>query len=324
MRKKVKMPAAYGAAGTVVPNRPNNPASLPFSDLLDAFLAQWRGRDSAMQTRCEWWRSYFGAKPINEITDDDVAAALDVLASEPATTFLRTKGKPSYRQRGKRSGPTCNRYLAALASVLKFAQRKRLLARGWQNLVAMIAKHPERPGIVRFLTPDERKRLLATCRVSRWSRLYVLVLLAMTTAARRGELQRLRWADIDLEAGRATVHLTKNDQPKVMALTPPVVAELRRFVGRPDELVFCSARLPDRPMCFESHWRHALLAAKIERFRFHDLRHTTASYLPQQGASLLEIADVTGHKSLAMVQRYAHLSIESRAKLVHKVLGDLK
>jgi hypothetical protein len=72
------------------------------------------------------------------------------------------------------------------------------------------------------------------------------------------------------------------------------------------------------PAHFGSSWRTAMKAADLKDFRFHDLRHTTASYLAQNGASLLEIADVMGHRQLQMVRRYSHLTTDSKAKLVHR------
>ena len=71
---------------------------------------------------------------------------------------------------------------------------------------------------------------------------------------------------------------------------------------------------------FDAHWYGALETAGISDFRFHDLRHTTASMLAAQGASLLEIADVLGHKTLAMVKRYSHLVVEHKAKVIEKMI----
>lgn len=71
---------------------------------------------------------------------------------------------------------------------------------------------------------------------------------------------------------------------------------------------------------FDAHWYVALEAAGIRDFRFHDLRHTTASMLAAQGASLLEIADVLGHETLAMVKRYSHLVVEHKAKVIEKMI----
>jgi len=63
--------------------------------------------------------------------------------------------------------------------------------------------------------------------------------------------------------------------------------------------------------------------AEVSNFRFHDLRHTTASYLAQSGASLLEIADVLGHKQISVTKRYAHLCIDHKEKLINSVMSNI-
>jgi integrase len=72
---------------------------------------------------------------------------------------------------------------------------------------------------------------------------------------------------------------------------------------------------------FDGVWYDALDAAKIQDFRFHDLRHTAASYLASQGASLLEIADVLGHRTMSMVKRYSHLAQGHKASVIEKMVG---
>jgi integrase len=89
----------------------------------------------------------------------------------------------------------------------------------------------ESSGRVRFLDDSERERLLATCRVSEWPGLYPLVLLALTTGARRGELIELKWSDVDLKAGRATLRVTKNRDPRTLALTGRALEEVRAAVS---------------------------------------------------------------------------------------------
>jgi integrase len=104
-----------------------------------------------------------------------------------------------------------------------------------------------------------------------------------------------------------------------------VVDALRGFRrGKPEHLVFCSVRDPLRPYAIGQAWAAALQAARVERFRFHDLRHSFASALAQSGASLIEIADAMRHRTMAMVRRYAHMSAKSRAALVNRVMGDVR
>jgi integrase len=133
----------------------------------------------------------------------------------------------------------------------------------------------------------------------------------------------LKWSNIDLEMQTASVETTKNGLPKVMPLTDEVIAELERFIGQESELIFNSEIKTNKPYEFNKLWKKAIKSAQIEDFRFHDLRHTTASYLAQNGATLLEIADVLGHKQIEVTKRYAHLCIEHKSSLINRVMGSI-
>jgi integrase len=109
----------------------------------------------------------------------------------------------------------------------------------------------------------------------------------------------------------------------VLPLTDSVVVELSKFKDQEPALIFNSEITTDSPFCFYKQWKKALLSADIEDFRFHDLRHSCASYLAQSGASLLEIAFVLGHKQIQMTKRYAHLCIDSKEKLINRVMAKL-
>jgi integrase len=150
-----------------------------------------------------------------------------------------------------------------------------------------------------------------------------LVLTAITTGARRGELLSLRWSDIDFERQTAYVQTTKNGQPKVLPLTDDVIKELNKFRQQGSSLIFNSEIKPDKAFCFNKQWKKALTLAEVDNFRFHDLRHTTASYLAMSGASLLEIADVLGHKQISVTKRYAHLCIDHKERLISRVFSKL-
>ena len=147
--------------------------------------------------------------------------------------------------------------------------------------------------------------------------------MAITTGARRGELLGLRWNDIDFERQTAYVQTTKNGQPKVLPLTDDVVSELTRFRQQDTYLIFNSEVNPSKAFCFNKQWKKALALAEVEDFTFHCLRHTCASYLAMSGASLLEIADVLGHKQISVTKRYAHLCIDHKEKLINKVMSNI-
>ena len=299
------------------------------AEIIDAFMAAYTGADRGIVTRLAFWKDALGARNAAEISPDDVADTLAELAEQRGRTYLgrdKATGERIFKPRG--NGPlapaTVNRYLTSLGSAYRWARRRRLLPRGFVSPTRGIERAPANNGRVRYLDAAERERLLAVCRVSAWSRLYLLVVMAITTGARRGELLALTWRDLDLERRQAYVRTSKNGEARVLVLVAPVLAEIEKIRSRrPDGFVFASDKRPGRAMRVERAFREACEAARIEAFRFHDLRHTCASYLAQQGASLLEIADVLGHRQMQMVRRYAHLSVESKKRLVDRVLGEV-
>ena len=102
-----------------------------------------------------------------------------------------------------------------------------------------------------------------------------------------------------------------------------MVNELTKFRQQDSSLIFNSEVKPNKAFCFNKQWKKALAIAEVDNFRFHDCRHTTASYLAMSGASLLEIADVLGHKQISVTQRYAHLCIDHKEKLISRVMGGM-
>lgn len=275
----------------------------------------------------DWWQERFAGLSLGELTADRIAEARDALANG---TF--TRGKPGKDGDGnvvppkeyKRSGATVNRYLATLSHLLSMAKREwRLID---SNAVEDISRKKESRGRTRFLSDDERARLLVACGKSDWTGLQTLVQLALLTGARRGELIGLTWADIDLKAGKALVRDTKNGESRTLPLVGKALESLRALKlqnSARSEYVFPNASgFPGPYEHFDAHWQAALEAASIENFRFHDLRHSTASYLAAQGASLLEIADVLGHKTLSMVKRYSHLVVTHKTTVIERLARE--
>ena len=223
---------------------------------------------------------------------------------------------------------TVNRYLALLSHACAVAERE------WEwmdsNPLRKVSRLEEPRGRVRFLSDAEKDSLLDAAKSSSHPHLYAIVLIALTTGARKGEILGLRWKDVYLDSNRAVLHDTKNKDRRTLTLVPLVVDELRRFqkVRRiDDDLIFTNTKFGEaNSSYFEKAWRRARNVAKLKDFRFHDLRHSCASNLAMNGATLAEIAAVLGHKTLAMVKRYSHLSDEHVRGVVErtaaKVLGD--
>jgi len=222
-------------------------------------------------------------------------------------------------------------YLEVLSAVLTVAVEEL----GWLPTHPMrhVPKPPPAPGRVRCLTPEERQRLLAACQASRNPWLHLLVLLALTTGCRRGELFGLRWEAVDLERGLLRLAATKNGDRRPVPVPMLALEPLRAWgLGQPaaapgsrpepalgstqgQAWVFPSQG-QTRDFPGERSWRQALRQAQVEDFHFHDLRHTFASYMAMSGASLLVIAELLGHRSLTMTRRYSHLTLPHLAGLV--------
>lgn len=296
-------------------------------DLCDAYMAQYDGRDETISRRMLFWAERFDNRPATEITEDDILDGLDALKERGVLRNVAGKGhKANVQPLGRAMKPsTINRYRFAIQAVYVWATRRRLLPKGFVHPLKDIPQEREDNARIRFLSADEYSRLLAASRVCAWPKLYALIQLAVTTGARKGALLGLRWQDIDLDNGRGYVERTKNGQPQVLVLLPDVVSELRKIRnGAPDgELVF-SGRQKAKASNFTHTWAAVLKEARLNdgTVCFHTLRHTHASWLAQNGATLVEIADSMGHKSLVMTQRYSHLCVSHRESLVGRVFAQ--
>jgi len=165
-------------------------------------------------------------------------------------------------------------------------------------------------GRVRFLSDQERHRLLDASKKSKNTALYTIVVLALATGGRQQELLTLRWPDVDLRRGTLTFHQTKNGERRTIPLTGYALDLLKQHAcvrHLATDRVF-PAYTNIKRCRIRDAWNNTVRRADITDLHFHDLRHTFASYLAMNGASLLEIAEALGHKTLAMVKRYAHLT----------------
>jgi len=278
--------------------------SKTLSDAIQEYLGRYIGKDlNSLKPRLNWWDEQLGTLPLGKVTKQTVRTSLKILES---------KG---------RAPATLNRYRAALSAIFVLMCDEYDLD---HNPAKEVRQRQENNARTRFLSDEEIGRLLSVAKHSKWDRLYLLTLMAITTGARRSELIGLRWSDIDFESRAASLAETKNGQPRVLPLTVDVVQVLQRFREVGGGFVFPHRTRLNAPCTnFDCHWRAALEQAAIIDFRFHDLRHTAASILAKSGASLLEIAEVLGHKSITMTQRYSHLCIDHKTSLIDRVMGDI-
>lgn len=208
------------------------------------------------------------------------------------------------------SAGTVIRELSYLSAIINHARRE------WgihvSNPVQLVRKPPSPAGRNRILSPDERAKLLAALdpvgRRNPWTK--PLVVLALETAMRRGELLALRWEHIDLDRRTALLPETKNGEARTVPLSSVAVGVLRAMPRSITGKVFPFNGFAAAAASF----KHAVDRAGIPDLRFHDLRHTAVSTMAEKLPNIIELSAVSGHKSLAMLKRYYHVSAEELAK----------
>lgn len=259
----------------------------------------------------KWWEDQIGSYKLADISPKVLSECRDKL------------------KKGRAPG-TVNRYMVSLSHCFSIAVRE------WEwldiNPVLKVRKLKEPRGRVRFLSDDEtsptgeiiegeRTRLLEACKNSRNRQLYTIVILALSTGMRKGEILNLAWDSIDLKKGRITLMDTKNGETRSVPVTGTALNLLKKHakVRRIHTALVFPDKVGKGPANIRDAWLAALERAKIEDFRFHDLRHTAASYLAMSGATLAEIAEILGHKTLAMVKRYSHFSTDHVSGVISKL-----
>lgn len=311
LQSRVKLLPVFGRVfGAITSNE------LTLANLIDKFVYQYNKKDSNILNRLQWWSDHYGHLKINEMTEEYVRHGINTLLTV-GSTGLRAI-----------SAQTTNRFKANLSSVFEFAKDKYNVK---YNPCRTVRGKPEGKGRKRYLSEEEQLKFLQAAKGSSWDRFYLLILMAITTGARRGELEKLRWSNIDFQNSKAFCDDTKNGSDKVIQLTESVVKELKKIRTMGHALVFGHPKRPNSVYDCRKEWDIALKQAGIEaidkkgeKIVFHSLRHTFCSTLANQGVNVNEIAALAGHKSLQTTMRYTHTHDQRLASVVQNTFGQLQ
>lgn len=285
------------------------------AELIDRYLeheVEYRKSDKEkFKMHLAWWKENIGFYILSDITPAILAECRDKIQNEPS--------KKPKKKKKERSNSTVNRYMSTMSIVFTKAVKEW----GWleDNPMFRVSKRKEDKGRVRFLTDDERTKLLEACKKCPNPLMYLLVILALSTGARYSEIINLQWKNIDFKNKQLHFLDTKNGEDRGVPLSQlayDLLKEHSKVRNIKSDFVFARSK-GDQPLDIRCHWRKILKEIKLENFRFHDLRHSAASELAMSGASLLEIAEILGHKTLAMVQRYSHLTKKHTAELLERM-----
>ena len=220
-----------------------------------------------------------------------------------------------------RSAQTIRHVLAALRQVFNFAKRHGLYA--GDNPVSLVKKPSADARRLRFLTHDEADRLLAAL-AERESNVHDMALLALHCGLRAGEIFSLTWGDVDMERGVLILRDTKSGKTRAAYMTEAVAAMLGAMERQGhNDLVFLSAN-GGRIVQITETFNRVVAALGFnngvtdprQKVVFHTLRHTFASWLVEQSVDLYSVKELMGHGTLAMTERYSHLSPDKLRRAV--------
>jgi len=241
-----------------------------------------------------WLDAYLGHLTLNDIT----ASVIDDIRQ------AKLKGN---------SKSTANRYLSFVRSVLN-----RAVGWEWLDRAPKITMFKEPQGRTRFLTIEEVQRLLKELPCH----LQDMVIFTLSCGLRYSNVLKLEWSQVDLNAAHVWVSASNSKNGKALSipLNAQALAVLTKQLGKHPQLVFTKggkriARANGKV------WRNALMRAGIKDFRWHDLRHTWASWAVQNGVTVFEIQHLGGWSSSRMVERYAHLSSSHLMAAARKLDG---
>ena len=210
-----------------------------------------------------------------------------------------------------------NRTLEVVRAIL----RKAALDWEWIDRVPKVRMLPEPKRRVRWLTRDQADALIAALP----KHLAAMVRFSLETGLRRANVTGLQWTQVDLARRCAWVHAdqAKARKPIAVPLSAAAVVVLRGQLGQHKDFVFAYRGKPVHQVNTKA-WRTALLRVGIKDFRWHDLRHTWASWHVQAGTPLHVLQELGGWETAEMVRRYAHLSSSHLAEYVDRMSGGLK
>jgi integrase len=297
-------------------------------EAIDRYLAEEmpRKRDGSMsRANLPYWKKAIGHLKLAAVTPSVIVEHRGKLLRKPYRRANPTAERTSLKE-GEvpreflRTPATVNRYLAALSHVFTVARKE------WHwisyNPLDGVTKLPESRGRVRSLSDQERKRLLKE--TSKDATLHVFVVVALSTAARAGELLKLRWSDVDLKDGRVLFRITKNAQPRAVWLhgeAQRLMNEHATTKSEDDDRVFRNSK-GKGDYHYSKCFKAACDAAKLSDFKFHDLRHTAATYLARAGATEQQLRAIGGWKS-GVVSRYVHLAAEEAKDVLERMNKEL-
>ena len=293
----------------------------------------------------DWWEAKLGRYSLAQLNSNVIGQARIALSTESIgkkSVKVQTKDAKgntitkTVQEDRVRAPATVVRYMGALSHALNTAVNEW----GWIDKSPMIGVRKPKVDNERrrFLSDEEIQRVLTEAKGSENRFLYTVVLLALSTGMRLTEIMSLRWRNVLVEDGAdmglLVMEKTKNGDARTSPLAEDAfkaVMVLRDKAKKDNadrvpanQLLFPSDTVENKPVEIRKAWETCRKRAELDDFRFHDLRYTAGSLLAMSGASTREIAEVLGHKTMAMAKRYSHLTQKHLGSVVANMNQRLK
>jgi len=239
---------------------------------------------------------------------------VDQLRAEPIAALVQ-----SMRERGYATGTT-NRVVIVLRHIYNLARKWRISG-AVENPTAGINLAPD-VNRERFLSVEEAQRLISAIRQDENQTAANAIMLLLLTGARRNEITQARWEHVDWDRRTLLVPLSKSGKPRSIALNAPALELLRALVpigGCPYIFPSQATGRPSPSLYFP--WHRIRVTAGLADLRLHDLRHSFASFLVNNGVSLYVVQGLLGHAHTRYTQRYAHLTPDTLLDAAETVAG---
>ena len=267
-----------------------------FYELCDQYWKLWgrHKRMNGLANMLEIWKQAIGNVAIKDLSQKRIEQFLNKRMEE-----------------GKVGAATRNRHLTMLRAMFNKGIEWGLAN---SNPAGSIGRLRETGARTRFLDGHEIQRLLAASSES----FRPILITALHTGMRRGEILNLKWADVDFKNTIITVQESKSGKKRMLPMDDTLCETLRVLPTRFKRgYLYPSPVKEGKPQYdFKRQFRNAVTKAGIDNFRFHDLRHTFASHLVVSGVDLMTVKELLGHATLTMTMRYSHLAPDHRMRAI--------
>ena len=264
---------------------------VPTKMIFDKLCEQYLEYSKAHKTERSYLRDMTSIKILLSSFGDKLISEISVHELELHKSIRREVVRPA----------SVNREISCIKHMFNKAVQWGYIA---ENPFRSVLRFKEPPGRTRYLSQNEITRLLDCCSVQTRQ----IVIVALNTGMRRGEILNLKWSDVEMRRRTITVRHTKNNEIRTIPMNDVLYETLSNMGPQlPDQYIFVN-RDGKRLTTIKTGFRAALRRAGIKDFRFHDLRHTFASYLVMSGADIQTVQRLLGHKDIKMTARYSHLS----------------